>query len=337
VTGDIEYRRDGIVVTAWRDGTAQPVTVRWMRWRDGGVPVFDIEIVGPFGVGGGRSHELFSAFQRARQLLERQGWILAVEGARISSRPAARQPEGFDGIKVVRLDIDGNPGDVAYELFDDAERYDCGTVAQQQTWLAEVNDPPPTHPHPHPLVTVGATHRILSRAVDDSEPLWVAEEFNGDVYSDHGRYEQIFFTNRVAAIRAGNGFTSPATFRDARAAAEHDSVRFDAGLPWELAGFPGHLDRLPRRLKLSSVGPASKARDAVSQIFPGSEQFFVNGLGRPLTARLVVMPAGTDLAAATTRIVESAGAAAFDPIILVVDGNLPRRVRTAIAQEKLST
>jgi hypothetical protein len=80
--------------------------------------------------------DAFAALCEIRCDLEREGWMLAIEGSRVRSYPSGMQRDQGGGLWVYRLEPGAPAGrDSQRSIFDPVDVSECGTVAEQLAYF----------------------------------------------------------------------------------------------------------------------------------------------------------------------------------------------------------
>ena len=80
--------------------------------------------------------DAFAALCEIRRDLEREGWMLAIEGSRVRSYPSGMQRDQGGGLWVYRLEPGASAGrDSQRSIFDSVDVSECGTVAEQLAYF----------------------------------------------------------------------------------------------------------------------------------------------------------------------------------------------------------
>jgi hypothetical protein len=305
--------------SAVKDGEAHPVTIRWSSHPGlRGFLRYDVEINGPFGTARAEADDLFAALQRARRGFEKDGWLLAVEGSRRQTHPSGMQRDQGGGLVAYRLEDDATepyPVVGILDPVDPVDAIDCVTVVEQERWYDAWLSRGSTRPSP--VVAWGRGWAILSPALGNGRRLYRpvvggAPQITDGVPAAYG--------DRIDALAAGDDAPESVPI-EGLARRFPQGVDVDPGEPWGWRGIPQELRRLPR-LALGSEQAGSRA----AAVVPAARVFGI--LSSP--ARLVLLPNGTDLAAATDMLAADIGGTVIPPLVLVVAGAEPGAVRRAL-------
>lgn len=298
---------------AVKDGVAHPVEIRWgTRPGPRGHAIYELQVDGPFGSPRGEGNDLFAALQQARRTVERAGWILAVEGARLHTHPSGMQRDMGGGLVAYRLEK--GPGPYPERgILEPADPAECGTVVDQERWYEQWSAPTP-----RPARTVvgrgwSIVHPDLSNGRRVYRPL-----VSGKPMDLSGT--PVVYGDRVEALAAGDD--KPVSVPLDRLGAEYPGgAVIDPGHPWTWRGIPAAPRKLPRsgRATEEQAGPLVAVLPA-ARVFGMTES----------AARLVVLPAGTDLRHAADALAVAVGEAIIPPYVLVVAGAEPSSIRRSL-------
>ncbi len=303
---------------------------------------FVVELEGPFSLATrGVGDELFGALQVARRWFEPHGWLLAVEGSRLCSRPSGMLRDQAGGLVVYRLDgveVDAGVGLNLSEfpagsvglpfpvrnVLDVVDVSECVTVVEQERWFEGwVSGGFPKHVQP--VVVSGRGWYLVCADLGKGrvlfQPVFEGEPYDG--YDSFGVKVPVLFTDRFVAL--GRSYGEPLRVRVDELVGKV-GVKFvvDQGQLWETVHFPKVLKGLPKvRLGELVVGDSRFVG-----LFPVGSRVFTNlVVGGSF---VVVLPVGSDLDVVAVELANEVGAALVPMLVLVVEGLEPRRVKRAL-------
>jgi hypothetical protein len=111
------------------------------RWWRGADRTFRVELSGPFGERSAMAPDLYGALAAVRAPLERDGWAVAVHGARgdVYPSPEARRTGGAVRLAPFSVERRDRP---TLSLFDDVDPSQLATVSEQEAnWAVYVSSP----------------------------------------------------------------------------------------------------------------------------------------------------------------------------------------------------
>lgn len=299
---------------AVHDGVRHPVVIRWST-RPGprGHRLYGLQVDGPFGSAHGESSDLFGALQQARRSFESDGWLLAVEGARVHTHPSGMQRDMGGGLVAYQLDRREQGSYPQVGILEAADPAECGTVVDQERWYQQWL--PPT-PRPASVVT-GRGWALLRPDLSNGRRVYRPVVGGAPVVLDGA---PAVYSDRVEALAAGD--QEPVSVPIDRIGSEFPrGVVIDPGKMWTWQGVPV-APRKPPRLDLLDEEPG----DPIGAVAPTARVF---GIGRS-AARLVELPPDERLSEAVGSVSRAVGDAIIRPYVFVVADAEPAGVRRAL-------